>query len=109
MAVLDSVSGYSGADTPSVFPDGTDGSWIIADVSAGAGDTLSFNWNFLAGDYAPYYDFAFLFAEDPEDGIVHTEILAQIAPVSVSEPSTLLLFGAGLIGLAVYGRKRRKR
>ena len=109
MAVLDSVSGYSGADTPSLFPGGTDGSWIIADINAGAGDTVSFAWNFLAGDYSPYYDFAFLFVEDPEDGIVHSEILAQIGPASVPEPSVLLLFGCGLIGLAVFSRKRRKR
>ena len=42
-----------------------------------------------------------------EGGLVHIEILAQLAPIS--EPSMLLLFGSGFIGLAVFSRKLRKR
>ena len=112
MAVLNSVDGYSGADT-SVFG-GTDGSWIELWLEADAGDEISFNWNFYTTDYIP--DFAFLYADGlpysqwPEGaGPDHFEILAQVGSVPVSEPYTLLLVGSGLIGLAVFGRKRTKR
>lgn len=37
------------------------------------------------------------------------EIRGFLAPTAVPEPSTLLLVGSGLIGLAVYGRRRFKK
>ena len=48
---------------------------------------------------------------DPSDGDSDFDdliIAAQAAPAPVPEPSTILLLGSGLIGLAWYGRKRNK-
>lgn len=39
--------------------DATNGSLLYQTVSANAGDTLSFNWNFVEQDYLPYDDWAF--------------------------------------------------
>ena len=44
----------------------------------------------------------------PTDG-TELAVVTSGAPVPVSEPATILLFGAGLIGLAAFSRKLRKR
>jgi hypothetical protein len=109
MALLNSAGGANSE----VFG-GSVGSWIEFYLNADAGDEISFNWNFYTTDYIP--DFAFLYADEspyfiwPEgEGPDYFEILAQVGPVAVSEPCTLLLLGSGLIGLVVFRRKARKR
>ena len=48
----------------------------------------------------------FGFGIDPDCHYYNTGVEAKIETRSVPEPSTLLLFGCGLIGLAGFGRKK---
>ena len=82
----------------------TDGAYIEFNVDLQTGDTVSFDWNFLAMDYTPFEDFAFLYAKDEQGALVYYEKLAQISPIP--EPSAILLLGAGLAGLGLWGRRR---
>ena len=84
---------------------GTDGSWITFPINAATGDVFSFDWAFLAQDYAPYHDFAFLFANDNTGQQVYLEQLATIT--TIPEPATLALFGVGLLGLGFSRRRKR--
>ena len=83
--------------------------WLTDDISVEAGQTVQFDWAFLARDYMPFQDFAGLVHQDrlvtggySEFGF---EKLAQIEDV-VPEPATMSLFGLGLFGLLGL-RKRR--
>src|SRR5690606_298052 len=42
---------------------GTNGSVLSTNVSFAAGDSLTFDWAFLAGDYLPYNDFSIFIAD----------------------------------------------
>lgn len=42
---------------------GTDGAILSTTVAFNAGDALSFDWAFLAGDYLPYNDFSIFIAD----------------------------------------------
>jgi hypothetical protein len=88
------------ADTSSFG--GTDGAWITFSVDVKKGTTVSFDWAFLAMDYYPFRDFAFLVAWSPAGKIEYFEKLAEIVPI----PPSLFLLGSGLIGLAGLGRMR---
>lgn len=55
-ATLVSGAGQSSASTAAFG--GTDGTFLSQNFTLGAGSTVSFQWDFKAGDYAPYYDFA---------------------------------------------------
>lgn len=43
-----------------------------------------------------------------QGSISHIALYGNSSPPSVPEPGTLLLLGGGLLGLAVYGRRRKK-
>jgi hypothetical protein len=46
----------------------TDGTYITFPFTANKGDAFSFDWNFLAEDYLPFKDFAFVFGQDTLGG-----------------------------------------
>lgn len=115
MALLDSVDGDSGVSTSLYLNTqgnpGVDGSLIQFSISANAGDTLTFDWAFSAGDYAPFGDFAFisLVGTGPANG--HYEVLAEITPVPapVPVPAAVWLMGSGLLGLAGVARRSQQK
>src|SRR3974390_2698521 len=53
MATLSSILG---TNLSAVYPGGTYGSAIWQDVPLSAGETFSFDWNFLGNDYNPFDD-----------------------------------------------------
>jgi hypothetical protein len=55
------TSAGSGTSTGSFG--GTNGSILSQSINASAGDTISFDYNFLAGDYLPYNDFSVVVAD----------------------------------------------
>lgn len=113
MALLNSVDGHSGTDTSLYLNTqgnpGVDGSLIRFDISANAGDTLTFDWAFKTDDYAPYSDFAFisLVGTGAADG--HYEVLAEITPAPVPVPAAVWLMGSGLLGLAGVARRSQQK
>jgi len=103
----------SGASTNWIDPllppgyDATNGAWLEFDVNISAGTTVSFDWAFLAFDYVPYHDFAFLWSLENGSQTGELEILAYID--SVPEPGPLALMSLGLFALAGAGMRKRKR
>lgn len=79
---------------------GTTGELLAFNITAEIGDSISFLWNMIADDGAPYNDFSFVALPSLE----YHEVLAQIH--DVPEPSAFALFGCALIG---FGMARRKR
>jgi len=113
MALLDSVDGDSGVSTSLYLNTegnpGIDGSLIRFDISANAGDTLTFDWVFSTGDYAPYSDFAFISLVDTGAANGHYEVLAEITPAPVPVPAAVWLMGSGLLGLAGLARRSQQK
>lgn len=111
MALLDSVDGDSGVSTSLYLNTqgnpGTDGSLISFDITANAGDTLTFDWVFSTDDYAPLGDFAFISLVGTGAANGHYEVLAEITPVPV--PAAVWLMGSGLLGLAGVARRSQQK
>jgi hypothetical protein len=53
---MGTLSSILGTDLTAVYPGGTYGAAIWQDVPLHAGDTFSFDWNFLGNDYNPFDD-----------------------------------------------------
>jgi len=93
-ATLVSGSGQSATSTATFG--GTDGTILSKNFTLGAGSTVSFQWDFHAGDYAPYDDFA--------DVVIGSQVfsLASVATVGDYGDSGLQSFSYTL-GSAVTG------
>ncbi len=86
---------------------GTDGSILETAIALLEGGSFSFNWAFLAFDYTPFEDFSLFYLKDETGAIVYTYGLGQLGPGNViPEPSTILLLGAGLVGLGLWARRK---
>jgi len=88
---------------------GYNGSTLETPISLGSNASFSFWWAFLTTDYDPYQDFSLFYLKDGDGTIVYTEGLGQLTGTGVPLPSTLLLLGSGLLGLAPLSRLRRTR
>ena len=89
---------------------GTNGSilWITDPLSFQAGETFSFDWNFLAFDSEPYRDFAMIL--HTESDVIQGETLAQIGSTATTpEPASLSLLGLGLLGLLGFKKRGKKK
>jgi hypothetical protein len=77
---MGTLSGILGTNLSAVYPGGTFGSAIWQDVGLAAGDTFSFDWNFLANDYAPFDDTgaftAYVFATGANGSFYLSSVLA---------------------------------
>lgn len=84
---------------------GTNGAYLSFEVSKSAGDSVSLYWAFLAHDYTPFADFAFLSLSNDLTGTTEVIRLAEIAPIPEPETYALILAGLGLVG---WMSRRRK-
>lgn len=108
MAVLSSsgnanTSGFTNASGEA----GTTGSLLKFFLNTESDATLSFDWNFLTSDYAPFNDFGFLFAKFDSAGTANDSyvVLSQIETSAVPVLPSLWLFGSALLGLVVAKKK----
>jgi hypothetical protein len=90
--------------------------------SGGVGSSGTINWSgdymYLTAKYARFFDTFYIAGIDGSTGIdfmgdgkhdlSHVR-LWNANPNPVPEPTTMLLFGAGLVGLAGFGRKKFKK
>lgn len=84
-------------------------SLVAQDQSWGAGDTLTFDWNFNANDYTPFNDFSVLSITDSIGNILDNITLSDVATVGNYNATGWNTFtyvfaaaGTGAIGFGVY-------
>ncbi len=100
----------SGTDTSQSndgYGTGTNG-LDFAGVTLGDFDTYDQDVTTVVGDQ---YALAFLFTQSPDNEPSEFTVSASnasTASTATPEPATLFLFGAGLLGVAIAARKRRK-
>lgn len=118
---LDGYGSDMSSMTNTAGESGTDGSYLTTLITAGAGDSLSFRWNFFSDEpFSPTAnaDFSFfrLVATGGDllgPGALHSEVLAQVgeAPTAIPLPSAvwLLLSGMGLLNLGLFSQGPSRR
>ncbi len=106
--VVTSSAGFTATDG-SYFADLSADSLVAQNQSWGAGDTLTFDWNFNANDYTPYNDFSVLSITDSLGNILDNITLSDVATVGNYNATGWNTFtyafaaaGAGTIGFGVY-------
>lgn len=111
MAVLSSTGDANTSGFTNAFGEsGTEGSLLRFFLNTDSEATLSFDWNFLTGDFDPFNDFGFLFAKFDSVGTADDRyvVLAQIEGEGTSPiplPASAWLFGSAILGL--FGVKRK--
>jgi hypothetical protein len=77
---MGTLSAILGTNLAATYPGGTYGSAIWQDVPLSAGDTFSFDWNFLGNDYNPFDDTgaltAYVFATTANGSFYLSSVLA---------------------------------
>lgn len=89
---------------------GSFGSTLETEISLNADEVFSFDWAFLATNHLPDFS-AVLFIDGTSNTILFEEVLGQVRMAEqtpVPEPTTLLLLGFGMVGLAGVSRKKMK-
>ena len=110
MAALYSNGASTSSYVNSLGSLGTNGAILEMEssISLDPNETFSFDWAFIATDYIPFEDFSLVYFKNVAGELVSTIGLGELNPeqaASVPEPTTMLLLGAGLIGIAGYKRK----
>jgi hypothetical protein len=78
-------------------------------MTNGGANTISESW-FLAADEVFTLAYSNLVGSEPsESGIRSNHFYLESANVSVPEPSTIALFGFGLVGFGFAARRNRKQ
>jgi hypothetical protein len=81
---------------------GTQGSLLETAISLTVGQSFTFDWAFLAGNFE---DFSLFYLKDSTGTIIFQDGLGQQVPVPI--PTAALLFGSGLMGLVSWRRFRK--
>jgi hypothetical protein len=114
------LKGSGGKDTSAFINNegarGKTGTILETRISVAAGDAFSFDWAFLGTDVDPFTDFSAVYFRNADGAMEYQDILGQIGqapidpgqigPAHAPEPSTMLLLGFGLVGLAGIARKK---